>query len=272
MKEKTQNPRQIKKYGISYKNYKDPSITSFKIEVDQAKGMEKRLSDVETLLTSSGKRTSTLEELMKEQDLKTRILTNIIIRQEEEINSIKHQLVLACRRDIRNNIVISGLAENAEETKAECEGKVEIFFKNTMEIKDGIAIDSAWRLGRKGSGDQPVLAKLKDVTEKATIFSNVKSLKGKRNARKKLYFINDDLDPPSAEEKQKFRELMAENKQLDDDKKMTIKFKRNRIEVNQEIITSKIYSATAAEILRMSDQDRQDIKVVKQLAVGEHSE
>ena len=116
-------------------------LGTVQVDADTIKGMDQKIKDLEMLQSSSGRRMNTFEELLKEQDLKTRILTNIIIKQEEQVNSLKKQLVEARRRDIRNNLIISGIIEERDETPDECAEKVSQFFKNKMQINSDIRID-----------------------------------------------------------------------------------------------------------------------------------
>ena len=214
-----------------------------------------------------------LETSCQEQDLKVRILTNIIINQEERINNLKAQLVEARKRDIRNNLIISGIVEDIAESPSQCLDKVKDFFKTQLEISTELKIEQARRIGQNGKIDRPVLVKLSNVTDKSIIFSHVRHLKGKKNASKCLFFVNDDLDPTDAETKKQYRELVKENKeQPDEKKKMNVKFTRNRIVVDDVIVKPKVFAPTASDVLHLTDEERQAIKTVKVLEVGEHSE
>ena len=84
--------------------------------------------------------------------------------------------------------------------------------------------------------------------------------------------MNDDLDLQQAEEKRKYRELVNENANLDKGKKMSVKFTKNRIVVDDVIVKSKIQVPMAANVLRLTDPEREDIKTVKIYPAGEHSE
>ena len=249
------------------------SMNTILQDVSAAKGIETRLKNVETLQTSNGGRVDKVEQSIAEQDLRIRIMTNIIIKQEEELTYVRNQLDEARRRDIRNNIIIAGVVEEVDETKDVCQEKVKSFFKDSMEITETIDIEAVKRLGPKKSKNRAILVRLKEVSDKSIIFSHVRNLKGKTNARKKLFYVNDDLDPEQAEEKRKYRELIKENKQLPDDKKIdSIKFVRNRIQVDQVIIKPKVFPPTATDVLRLTDEEREEIKTIKLVGAGEHSE
>ena len=73
--------------------------------------------------------------------------------------------------------------------------------------------------------------------------------------REGLFYVNEDLDPVQAEERKKFRELQQENSHLEEDKKLHIKFIKNRIVVNNKIVTPQVTPPTAADILRLTDEE-----------------
>ena len=100
----------------------------------------------------------------------------------------------------------------------------------------------------------------------------MQNLKGKKNIRRKLYYVNENLDPIQAEERKKFRDLKQENQKLNQDQKMVVKFVKNRIMVDNEIINPQVLPPTTADVLRLSDEERLAIKATKVIATDEHSE
>ena len=242
------------------------TLSGVKNELDSAKGMASRVDTVTQTQTIQQTKLSELEDTTKEQDIKIRILTNVVIKQEESIEELQSQVKELKRGKIRRNVRISGLIEDSSETNEETKTKVNEFIQEELEISEAVKLKKAYRVGAKQGQDREVVAVLDSVTDKAKIFSNVKNLKGKKNVKRKLYFVNDDLDAEQREEKQRFRELVKEDKAAE--AKLEIKFVRNRIVVNNEIITSKVSPPKASEILRLTDEERQAIKAVKQMSVG----
>ena len=232
------------------------------------------LESVEALQQTEANRINSLEQLVREQDVKLRILTNIVIRQEETLTGISQTITNLRRNKLRQNVRISGVVEDKDETKTVTKEKVQKFMKEKLEITEPPEIKQAFRVGPKSQvgNDREIVAKLVNQRDKGLIFTNAKNLKDKKNPKRKLYFVNDDLDPTQAEEKKIFRELKKENKDLQDDKKMTIKFVRNRIVVDNEIITPEVAPPTASDVLRLTDVDRINIKQTKLIAADEHSE
>ena len=84
--------------------------------------------------------------------------------------------------------------------------------------------------------------------------------------------MNDDLDPQQAEERKKFQELVAENKDHDESRKMNVKFIKNRVVVDHVIVKPKISAPTATDVLRLTDQERQEIRTMKIVEMDSHTE
>ena len=139
-----------------------------------------------------------------------------------------------------------------------------------MELKEEIPIKKVFRLGMANKKDRLVKVKLSDISDKGKIFKNASNLKGKANARRKLYFVNDDLDAEDAEQSNQYRQLLKEKKNGEHD--LEVKMVRRRLIVNNMIIRPKIRPPTGADVLRLSDEEREAIEHVKLVNGGEHSE
>ena len=246
------------------------SLQSNQREITEAKNSGTRLTTVENLQRTEANRINNLEDIVKDQDLKIRVLTNIVIRQEEQLDSISEVQKNERRAKIRRNIRISGLPEEKDEKPEKVKELLKDFFKEKLEISDEIKVKSAFRAGPKGRQDREIVAKLVDVADKGKVFKNTKNLKGKENAKRKLYFVNDDLDPEQAEQRMRYRQLLKENKEQETN--LTIRYSKNRIVVNNEIIKPQIVPPKASDVLKLSDQERSEIKAVKMMDAGEHTE
>ena len=93
-----------------------------------------------------------------------------------------------------------------------------------------------------------------------------------KSTRKQPYFLQDDLEPAELEKRNRYRALVKENKELDDESQMTIKMVKGQITVNNEIIRTKIKSPTVPDILRLTDDELDDIKAVKLIPADEFME
>ena len=76
------------------------------------------------------------------------------------------------RRDIRNNLIISGIIEERDESSSDCKVKVVNFFKEQMQIDEEINIEYAKCIGQNKK-ERPILVRLVNVTDKSIIFSHV---------------------------------------------------------------------------------------------------
>ena len=244
-------------------------------EVKMLKSSLTMMNTNENLKVTESNRITALEDAMQDQDVKIRILTNIVIRQEETIGSIEERINFVRRAKLRQNIRISGIVEDPKEKAEVTKQKVEAFFKEELEMAEPPKIKSARRVGPQNNiqkRDREVVAKLARTEDKGDIYTSAKNLKGKQNPKKKLYFVNDDLDPEQAEERRKFRELQKENKAESDENKKSIKFVRSRIVVDNEIVVPKVAPPTATEVSRLTDEERMDIKATKLVPTDEHTE
>ena len=210
---------------------------------------------------SVANRLNLLEGLASENKLKIKVLSNIVIRQEEHIYELQEALNFQKRDRLRKNVVVSGLPEDEGETKEQLKTKVTEFFKSEMEIDSTVDIKQVCRAGPDSMKDRPAIVKLDNMQDKAKIFKHATKLKGKENARKNLFYVNYDLEPIQAEKRKQFRQLRRDKKEKEWD--MDIKFKRNRLIVNNMIIRQKVKAPSAADILRLSEQERETLEHVK---------
>ena len=81
-------------------------------------------------------------------DFKLKLLTNVVIHQQEKIQELESKLTMAYSREIRANLTIDGLDEQPGENRAKLLEVVEEFFKNEMEIDEEIEIQDVYRVGK----------------------------------------------------------------------------------------------------------------------------
>ena len=86
-------------------------------------------------------------------------------------------------------------------------------------------------------------------------------MKGKTNARKRLFFVNDDLDAEQAEQHRCYKELLKEKKEGKIN--MGVKYKRNRLIVDNMIMRPKVKPPSESDILRLTDAEREELQHVK---------
>ena len=139
-----------------------------------------------------------------------------------------------------------------------------------MEIKEEISITEIRRVGSGRS--RPILVKLENVQDKSIIFKNASKLKGKRNARKKLYFVQDDMADFQAESRQQYKDLRKENEEKDNEDRDTIKYSRGDIMINGQKKCAIVSAPTAATVLRLTQKELEYTKAFKLVRSATHSE
>ena len=211
-----------------------------------------------------------LDEKSENQDFQVKLLKNMVINQEEKIKFLENKVTAAYEREIKSNMIIHGILEVAEETHDKLLELVSGFFAETMLIQQTITLTDAYRMG-EGKG-RSIMIKLKFPSDKAIIYEHASNLKGKMNARKKLYFIQDDLSDIQQEQRNSYRDLVRENKEKDQEDQLNIKMKRGKVMVNNEAVKSKVQPPEKADILRMNEKELEKVKAIKVVSGPEHIE
>ena len=176
-------------------------------------------NDVTTLMNSKSSVITLESELTKERDslqnykqeqeastFKVKLLSAIVIRQNQKIEELCSQVERFQKDAKRWNLFIDGLIpKQVQEVQKDRVQLVNDFFKNKMGIESKIPIKQDYRVG--GKEPKTVKVVLATPKDKQVIFTNVSNLKGKRNARRKLFFINDHLLAKEQEIKNYYRDL-----------------------------------------------------------------
>ena len=209
-------------------------------------------------------------QVVENESLKVKILTAIVIRQDHRIKVLENEVQAMHGRQRKANIIISGLddieVENVENTKT----KVSSFFKDQMCITDDIEVKKIDTLGK--GPNKAVVVKLANLNDKSKIFDNVSNLKGKHNARKKLFFVNNDLPEKEREQRNYFQHLIKENKLKDENDRLTIQLKCGKLFVNNDPLRQKVSDLTAQDILTLDTVELEEIHQTKLSDVSQHEE
>ena len=111
------------------------------------------------------------------------------------------------------------------------------------------------------------------MSSKTLIFAHVFNLKEKKNARRKLYFVQDDNTEEQQAKRQLYRDLFQEEKlKPNEEDRLKVKMFKSNIMVNNEIVKQKVDTPRVADILCMTDDELQDIKATKLQNTGTHLE
>ena len=117
-------------------------------------------------------------------DYRLKLLTNVVIKQEQQIQNLQAKVEAAYAREIRLNLLIHGIEESIEEGFPQLIEKIDAFFKTKLSIEQDIEVIDAYRKVKPGFKERPIMIKLRHVNDKSIIFANVSKLKGVKNARK----------------------------------------------------------------------------------------
>ena len=198
------------------------SVNEIKKGIGITQGMKQDFSNIKTSQVSIGTRLNQLESSVESISTRLDLIGNMIIKQEEASEVLEDTVKGIKRSKTRPNLVVRGLVETLSENVEKTAEIVKEFFKNEMEISESIEIKKAYRLGKKEKGDRPMMIKLANANDKAVIFKSAPKLKGKKNVKRKLFNIDDDMDAEQAETKNYYRDLIRENFQKEDDEKLQL--------------------------------------------------
>ena len=213
-----------------------------------------------------------LEDLvtLHENDMvKVKMLSAIVIRQDNRIKSLEDEIFQMKRAAKRSNLSISGIDATSQGDKTDIQ-MVQEFFSQQMQIQEVISVEKAYWSGSEEKKQLNI--KLSNPADKATIFSNVSKLKGKTNAKRKLFFVNDDQLESEREQRKYYQHLVKENESRLEDDKLAIKLKKGSLYVNNDRVKSKVKSPTVQDVLTLNSDEMEDIHQVKLHAITPHEE
>jgi hypothetical protein len=127
---------------------------------------------VGALVTENIEMRNTISSLNKRLQLSDGLVAQLkskLSQQQEEIIDLK-------TRSMRDNVLIKGINEDANETWAQTKEKVKDFVENTLNVAnpDSVVIDRAHRMGQKGQGPRPIVVKLLTQQSRDIMFSHAK--------------------------------------------------------------------------------------------------
>ena len=252
-------------------NMLNTTLTSLQVQISELAGLKGKVETYSQAWKESvDKDVSELNDEQDRQDMKIKLLTNIVIHQEEKIEQLEKKITAAYEREIRANLITNGLDEDKEESYEKLSESLKSFFKDNLELEQEIMVNDAIRMGRGAT--RAVLVKLKRPNDKVLIFENASKLKGKENSKGKKYYIQDDTSDQQEETRRCYRELVQENLMKDETNRLKIKMSKGKIMVNSEILKPKVQPPMYAEILRKTEQELEVLKAIKMVNGPEHLE
>ena len=192
--------------------------------------MERSITNLqETQEEEAGKLEKTNTAVAELTD-QVRILQGVVQKQSQTSSLIKQRSDANYYQEIKDELFISGLDEDNEESETETAQMVTNFFSQTMKITQAIIVNKATRIGK--ANPRTVLVKLKNSNDKKHIFQNAKELRDARNSTDGKYYVNNHLTQEASERNRKFRILMKLNDAQVGGTKLDMKIKSGELMVN----------------------------------------
>ena len=242
-------------------------LTVLQNDVGQLKSTQGTVTTIESNMRGYDERLKEIEDIVSSDNLQIKLLTDVVIKQESEIEELKQKLRSYQKKDIKNNMIFGGIIEEKDE---DCIGLVQKFIKEQLKISQTIQILNAYRQGPKkpDSSDftRNIIAKFKNVSDKGVIFEHVSNLAGKKNARKKLFVVKDHLLEDDQETRNFYRQLVKENNKRfssDDEDKLKIKMKKDKILINSTPISQPVLPPKGSDILKLTDGEKELVRQFK---------
>ena len=246
-------------------------VNGMKTELTDLKSSKSKVTqiehDQEALLT----RANNIQTERESDAFKIKLMTAIIIRQDERINELSSEVEMLKKESRKCNLFLDGLLEKNDESDLSVRIKMVCdFLKDKMNITTAINIKQAYRIRSKNPRTMKIV--LNNSDDKQLILSHISNLKGKKNACRKLFFINEDLTNQEHEIKEYYRELQKENQFRDDDSKLQVKIRKGRLLVNNTVIQPQIQMPAVADILMFNDEEYETIKEFRVYESAKHQE
>ena len=215
-----------------------------------------------------------VKDSQEDNDFRIKLLTATVIRQDQKIAELSKEIQSLKKQSPKANIIFDGILELPDEDKdiSACKQLVKDFFKEQLEIDEDtdIPIRDIYRFGR--ANPRSMLVTLESSEHKELIFSNVAKLKGKTNARKKLFFIKNDMTEEDKELRSYFRELRTEDMDREDHDKIHVSLHKGKLFANNQLIKLKISMPEVADTLTLTQAELTSLKEVKLYEVSKHEE
>lgn len=222
---------------------------------------EQRLSDLEKKQLHDAQEVASVNEIVQQYQVKVDILSDVVIRQQTEIDDLKTQMLEAQARGMRCNITIHGIPERAHEN---CLSSVNQFIVEKLQIKDKlIPIEQAYRYG--SGKTRPILVMLRHWSDKALIFQHVSNLKGLRHDGAAV-FVSSQLPEALNEKRRKVNSYMAANKKKPVDQKLPYSVKQGELLFNNKVVSPKVWTPRPRELLKLTDPELDQINDIRLIA------
>lgn len=227
---------------------------------------ENRISNIENKQQDTNMELAALKDVVDQYQVKVDILSDLVVKQHQEIEELKGQMTDCQIRGMQNNIVISGIPEKANEN---CIRGVNEFLVDKLLIKDKlIPIEKAYRIG-SGSPKQ-MLVSLRHAADKGCIFQHVGNLKGQK-VNGVHCFVSNHLPEAANEKRRVVGAVMSKNKKKGAKHRLPYSVKKGNLMFNERPVEQKVRVPLPGEMLRLTEPEIDDLNNLK-ISNGLHEE
>ena len=222
------------------------SVATIRKDLTELKTSKFNISTMEEVYENNQKVLEDLIAQHEDNSFRVKLLSAIIIRQDNRIQSLENEVINLKKDARRSNLIISGLDEIDDAMPQKEIEQVKTFLSSEMEITEDIEIKKAYRVG-KGT-NRVVTVQMANAEDKAMIFGNVSNLKGKTNAKHKLFFVSDDQLEHKHEQCRYFQHLLKENKTRDEEDRLHTQLRKGSLFANNDKVKQKVGIPTAQDV------------------------
>ena len=147
---------------------------------------------------------------------------------------------------------------------ADVKDQVDCFIKEKLQIREGLDLISAYRIGKKEDRvNRPIRFKLLDPNDVAIIFQNIDNLKGVKNGAGEAYNLSEHLTEKDLETKNHYRDLKQENRNLPALYQKNLRLKNNEIKCDGKKVPKMVNPPTLKDAMHLTDEQKEDYSMVK---------
>lgn len=225
----------------------DDITTKFQTQESQQLVTATRVSDIEQKIVDQNQTTDDLQEELSDTKFQLKLVTNIVAKQEQQINILTRKMTEMQQREMQSNIIITGIVETKNEKPVQLFNQ---FVQEQLELQELIPANKAYRIG--SGKTRPLLVELRHTDHKGKLFAKASNLKGKKNASGGFFFLSDHLPDELNEARRRKNQLFAENKKKPAGYKLDMEFRRGELVINQLPYEKAVQVPSAKEIINPS--------------------
>ena len=174
-------------------------------------------------------------------------LVESVIKIDDKITALDADIHKIVTENNKGSFIVNGYYIDKKDDAKE---NLQSFFKQQMEITDGLELTSAHKMGN--AFNSPVWFRLKDPNDVATVYDHVKNLKDKTNNKGKSYRVREYMDEKTREQKTRTHDIIMENRRLPEAHRIEHTFQKGKLIVNDEMYQKEVNEPTVKDMLLLS--------------------